>query len=159
VPTTIEIDSYESETMRIVEDVFRTMLHVETHPNPGPESAGPSALTSVVQFAGEWKGAVLLQCDEHQACVVASRLIPGIEPARIDADVRDALGEITNMVGGNLKPILPPGVVLSMPSVVEGSDYALHMCGGNSARTWSFGGDLGTFSVTLVQFLDKGSGR
>jgi len=42
-----------------------------------------------------------------------------------DEDVRDALGELANMLAGNLKSVLPSGVVLSMPSVIEGSDYSL----------------------------------
>jgi len=43
--------------------------------------------------------------------------------------VRDALGELANMLAGNLKSVLPSGVVLSMPSVIEGSDYSLRICG------------------------------
>lgn len=59
------------------------------------------------------------------------------------------------MLGGNLKPTLPPGVALSMPSVVEGSDYALRICGSNSAKTWIFSSGLGIFSVTLVQVTSR----
>lgn len=151
MPIVFEVDAYQTEIARIVEDVFRTMLRLETGLAPMPETAGPGSLTAAVQFVGEWMGAVLLQCTARQACQLASRLMPGLQPTRVDEDVRDALGEIANMVGGNLKPMLPPGVALSMPSVVEGNDYALHICGGNTTKTWSFSSDLGIFSVTLVQ--------
>ncbi|HSR08462.1 MAG TPA: chemotaxis protein CheX [Bryobacteraceae bacterium] len=151
MPIAFEVDAYQTEIARIVEDVFRTMLRLEAGLTSMLEPAGPGALTAAVQFVGEWKGAVLLQCTTWQACQLASRLMPGLQPTRVDEDVRDALGEITNMVGGNLKPMLPPGVALSMPSVVEGNDYALHICGGNTTKTWSFSSDLGIFSVTLVQ--------
>ena len=145
-----------SEIARIVEDVFRTMLCLEvTGITAALETAGPGSLTAAVQFVGEWKGAVLLRCSPRQACQLACRLMPGLQPSRVDEDVRDALGEITNMVGGNLKPILPPGVVLSMPSVVQGNDYAVHICGGNTSKTWSFSSDLGIFSVTLVQVTGR----
>ena len=40
-------------------------------------------------------------------------------------DVRDALGEITNMIGGNVKALLPTPSRLSLPTVVEGADYAV----------------------------------
>jgi hypothetical protein len=63
------------------------------------------------------------------------------------------------MVGGNLKSVLHPGVALSMPSVVEGSDYALHICGGNAVTTVAFSSDLGVFWCTVVQMLDKKSGK
>jgi chemotaxis protein CheX len=155
MPVVFEVDAYQAELGRIVEDVYRTMLGIETSLTPAGETAGPGSLTAAVQFVGEWKGAVLLQCTPQQACQLASRLMPGPHPTRVDENVRDALGEITNMLGGNLKPILPPGVALSMPSVVEGNDYALHICGGNTAKTWTFSSDLGVFWVTLVQVAGR----
>lgn len=45
-------------------------------------------------------------------------------------DVRDSLGEIVNMIAGNFKALLPDGAAISMPSVVEGSDYTLRVRGG-----------------------------
>ena len=42
-----------------------------------------------------------------------------------DADLRDALGELTNMAAGNLKTLLPGSDDISLPTVVEGSDYGL----------------------------------
>lgn len=155
MPVAINIDSYQSEVVQIVEDVFRTMLSLDMKPLPGSSSAAPGTLTAAVQFAGEWKGAVLLQCSPGQALVVTSRLIPGLVSVKVDADVRDALGELANMLGGNLKSVLPSGVALSMPTVVEGSDYALHVCGGNASKTLGFSSALGLFWVTLVQMLDK----
>ena len=81
--------------------------------------------------------------------------MPGLKPDRVDEDVRDSLGELANMVGGNLKSVLPPGVALSMPSVVDGSDYALRICGGNATNTVAFSSALGIFWVTLVQVLNS----
>lgn len=153
-----QIDSYQAEVTRIVEDVFRTMLNLAVEQCLKASPPTPGTLTASVHFAGEWKGAVLLQCKPAQAFVFTSRLIAGIRPVRVDADVRDALGELANMLGGNLKSVLPPGVALSMPSVVEGSDYAVHICGGNAAATVSFASDLGAFWVTLVQVLEKDRG-
>lgn len=51
------------------------------------------------------------------------------QPTSFDDDVRDAMGEITNIIGGNMKPILPHGVGLSMPSVVYGRPSSLKICG------------------------------
>lgn len=158
MPVALQIDSYQAEVTRIVEDVFRTMLDMRVEQCPKASSPAPGTLTASVHFAGEWRGAVLLQCRPAQAFVFTSRLMAGVRPIRVDADVRDVLGELANMLGGNLKSVLPPGVALSMPSVVEGSDYAVHICGGNAATTVSFASDLGAFWVTLVQVLDKDRG-
>ncbi len=153
MPLAFEIDAYQIDLSRIVDDVFRAMLGTDAYPLTESEDAGADSLTAAVQFAGEWHGALLLQCGARQAAAFTRALMPESQPAHNDEDVRDALGEVVNMVGGNLKSILLPGVVLSMPSVVHGSDYALHICRSNAVKTVNFTSDLGTFSVSLVQVL------
>jgi chemotaxis protein CheX len=76
----------------------------------------------------------------------------GIEPPEeFNDDVRDAVGELANMIAGNLKPLLPPGVALSMPTLVEGTDYALRILGGNLAGMLAFYSPGGVFWVTLIE--------
>jgi hypothetical protein len=58
------------------------------------------------------------------------------------------------MMAGNLKPLLPPGVGVSIPSVVQGSDYSLRICGGNLFETVQFADALGTFRITLVEVVE-----
>lgn len=150
-----ELESHQVDVAQIVESVFHTMLNVEVYPSETICAAGTNSLTAAVHFAGQWQGAVLLQCGRTEALAFANCLLPGEENSQSDADIRDALGELTNMVGGNLKSVLPPGVALSIPSVVAGSDYALHICGGNAYKTVSFSSQLGAFWVTLVQVLER----
>jgi CheY-specific phosphatase CheX len=157
MPLAFEIDAYQIDLSRIVDDVFRTMLGTGAYPAAGPQEAGEGSLTAAVQFVGEWQGAVLMQCGTQQAAAFTRALMPGVQPSSpgvfLDEDVRDALGELINMVGGNLKSVLVPGVVLSMPSVVQGCDYALHICRSNAVKTVEFASDLGAFSVSLVQIV------
>jgi chemotaxis protein CheX len=150
-----EIECYRADLSSVVVDVFRTMLDMEVEPQASgqPQSAG--SVTATVHFVGEWKGAVLLQITSQQACTLAARLIPVRLPAEFDDDVRDAMGELANMIAGNLKPVLPRGVALSMPSVIEGSDYAVRICGGNLAKSVRFSSVAGDFLVTLVEMLEK----
>jgi CheY-specific phosphatase CheX len=61
------------------------------------------------------------------------------------------MGELANMIGGNLKSVLPRGASLSMPSVVEGSKYSVRVCGANRNKRMSFESPDGTFWVTLVE--------
>ena len=154
MPLALEMNAHEVDLSRIVDDVFRTMLGTDAYPLTQSEDTGADSLTAAVQFVGEWHGAVLLQCGERQAVAFTRTLMPAPQAAPNDEDVRDALGELVNMVGGNLKSVLPPGVVLSIPSVVHGSDYALHICRSNAVKTVNFTSDLGAFSVSLVQMLD-----
>jgi chemotaxis protein CheX len=152
-----QMDCYQTDVVTVVEDVFRTMLELEVSQLERSASGMEGFVSAEVQFVGEWKGAVVLQCSPELAFDLTVRLMHVPKPNAIDQDVRDALGELANMVGGNLKSVLPPGVALSMPSVVVGSDYVLHICGGRAARTRivPFASELGEFWVTLVQVLEK----
>jgi len=155
MPVAIEIEAHQIDVTRIVEDVFRTMLGVTVSPAEALGSPALNSLTAAVHFVGEWKGVVLLQCGLPEALAFTACLLPGPDRSGMDEDVRDALGEVVNMVGGNLKSVLPPGVALSIPTVVAGSDYAVHICGGNAFHTVAFSSDLGAFWVTVVQVLDR----
>jgi len=145
------VRAYRENVEQIVAMVFQTMLEVETQPHLAPWNSYPDVVTAVVHFTGAWHGAVLLECTRQQACQFA-RLLMSIEiPEALNEDVRDALGELANMLAGNLKSVLPPGVYLSMPSVIEGSDYSLDICGKRAMERVPFWSDLGIFGVTLVE--------
>jgi len=88
---------------------------------------------------------------EVQARLWTSRLMSIPVPDTFTDDVRDAMGEIVNMVGGNLKSVLPHGVALSMPSVVQGRSYSLRVCGSNLVHHQAFVTADGPFWVTLVE--------
>jgi chemotaxis protein CheX len=150
--TTIEIESGRAEIAQIVYDVFQTMLSVEVSPldENRPELAG--GLTAMVQFLGDSKGAVLLHCTVKQAIGFTSRML-GEEPERLNDDVRDVLGELANVVGGNLKSLFSPGVALSLPMVAEGKDHALHLCESQQVTTVCFASELGAFQVSLARVI------
>jgi len=88
-----------------------------------------------------------------QACEFAGRFLSMDPPELVDDVVRDVLGELANMIGGNLKCVLSPGIRLSMPSVVDGSDYSLRLCGAAERRQLAFQCDEGPFWITLVTAL------
>lgn len=143
------IEDYRSGMVQTTAAVFETMLGVSVTVLESPGAAPVTPLTAAVYYAGSWQGALLLECSERQASDWSKRLMDIPEPAA--ADARDGLGELTNMLAGNLKPLLPPGVGISIPSVVEGSDYSLRVCGGKLKERIDFAAATGPFSVTLVK--------
>ena len=89
---------------------------------------------------------MLLECDRRQACRFAGALsLHGSVRRRVDDVVRDVLGELANMIGGNLKSVLSRGIQLSMPSVVDGSDYCLRVCGAEVRERLGFQCSEGAF--------------
>ncbi|MBZ5725797.1 MAG: chemotaxis protein CheX [Acidobacteriia bacterium] len=136
---------------QIVGSVFSTMLgtDVEAHETGEPVPGG--LMTAAVYLAGEWQGALLLHCLPRQACEFAGCYLSIPPPSTVTDDVRDVLGELANMIAGNLKGDLCPGIRISIPSVVDGDGYALRVCGGRPVYRWDFMTGKGPFWLRLVE--------
>lgn len=147
----VEPGSYEACAEQVVADIFQTMLGLEVEATQVIWPPEEPVINATVHYAGPWKGALLLECTAEQALFFTARLMATELPPFINEDVRDALGELANMIAGNLKPLLPRGVALSMPTLVEGTDYAVRVLGGNLAGMVAFRCCVGTFWVTLIE--------
>ncbi len=150
VPTTVHVEILPSEMAQIVEAVAQTMLKLELKTCDSPWFPDADRLTAVVHLTGVWNGAVLLECSRELACCFAARFLSIGLPKAVDEVVLDVLGELANMIGGNLKCVLTQGIGLSMPSVVNGSDYSLRVCGAEIQNRLSFQCDDGEFWVTIL---------
>jgi len=150
MPTETTVEILPSEMSQIVGSVFQTMLGLEVAPDGPPWFPGNDRLTSAVHFAGDFNGAVLLECNRSQACRLAGRFLSIGAPETVDDVVRDVLAELANMIGGNMKCVLVPGTSLSMPSVVDGSDYSMRVCGAKVQERISFRSLEGEFWVTVL---------
>lgn len=150
MPGDMSVEILPSELAQIVESVFATMMNLEAHESGTQWFPGGERLTAAVHLAGHWNGAVLLECDRDPARRFAARFLSTDPPGAGDDVVRDVLGELANMIGGNLKCVLMQGIKLSMPSVVEGSDYRLRICGAAVRERLAFGCEEGPFWVTVL---------
>ena len=104
------------------------MLGLTLQPE-GVRPAGVPMLTGMVQVTGDWRGAVTIELTRPLA-LQATDIMFGLEGEDPDPDdVRDAVGEIANMTGGNVKALLGGGCQLSLPSVTEGVDYRVNVPG------------------------------
>jgi chemotaxis protein CheX len=134
----------------IVKSVFLTMMDLELSCSEKPWHPGGDRLTSFVQLTGDWNGAVMIECSRHQACHFAGRILAMDPPDAVDDDVRDVLGELANMIGGNMKSGMTTGVRLSMPTVLDGSDYDLRVCRSQVKEKLAFQCADGHFWVTVL---------
>jgi chemotaxis protein CheX len=89
---------------------------------PVPHEKRSDDVTASVSVTGAWRGHVLVSCSEAAAKHVAAALL-GIEYDEVaEEDVADALGELANIIGGNVKSLLPEPCALSLPHVhVDGA--------------------------------------
>jgi chemotaxis protein CheX len=155
MPTETIVNIHASEITEIVESVFTTMMDLQPVACDIPWTPNANRLSSAVHLAGDWCGAVLLECDRTQACRFSARFLamgaPDAEPASevVDDVVRDVLGELANMIGGNLKCVLNRGTRLSMPSVVDG-DFSLRVCGAEVRERVGFRCAEGVFWIAVL---------
>ena len=91
---------------------------------PMEEGVNESEVHSSVSITGSWQGAVVYASSNAAARDAAAAFL-AMEPDEVSAeDISDVLGEMANIVGGNVKAILPPGCYLSLPQVVLAPDSA-----------------------------------
>jgi chemotaxis protein CheX len=143
--------SYESELKQIFADVFESMLRAPVG-LVSESAADPVEVEASVSYEGAWNGMLVLQCTVKQAIDWAVQLMGITPPSGFDSDVRDALGELANMVGGNLKAILPPKNKLSVPRVALSNGSILQEYSGYNLNTrLVFEGSISNFSVILLE--------
>ena len=114
---------------RSVEEVFRLMLGVDCVRDPAVPGPEPETVTAVVGFGGALSGACVFRSSGAAAREIAARM-SGMTFAEMDDMVKDAVGEICNMLAGAWKgkvPELAAGCGLSVPAVITGRDYKLHV--------------------------------
>ena len=112
-----------------VEEVFHLMLGVNCERTETTSPAEPESVTSVVGFGGLLSGACVFRSGGIAAMKIASAMT-GMEFAEIDDTVKDGIGEICNMLAGAWKgkvPGLSANCGLSVPAVITGRDYNLHV--------------------------------
>lgn len=138
-------------TAQIVETVWSSMLDLSINCNDSKisEKDLQGYLTAYIHISGNWNGHIALQCPlglaKQAACVMFTPEIPSLD------DIRDALGELVNMIGGNIKSMLPYPCQLSMPTVTVGLDYMLNTPNGKIVLQRTFGCDNQMFMVSFFE--------
>jgi chemotaxis protein CheX len=108
-------------------DIWTSMLGIELQPGSGTvgELSGARTLTGCVQITGGWAGAVTIRCATAAAARFAAVMFGCDADSLSDEEVRDALGELTNMLAGSVKGMVPDECQLGIPAVADGLDYML----------------------------------
>jgi chemotaxis protein CheX len=114
----------------VTENVFSTMLGstVEMAENTD-QLADRSPITGCVHIAGEWTGAVMVQTTGELATFAACRIFALEEDEVQKNDCQDTMAEIANMIGGNIKSLVPGPSVLSLPTVTMGKEFDIRIFG------------------------------
>jgi chemotaxis protein CheX len=124
----------------VVENVFTGMLGfdlVRTHGDSLPV-AGESRFIGTVHISGSWHGSVVVECPETFGRIVAAAMFGSAPDEVADDELVDVVGELANMIGGNVKALLDGESQLSLPTVVRGSDFRVVVPGTHLARSLAY---------------------
>jgi chemotaxis protein CheX len=136
-----------------VEEVFQLMLGVNCQRYSGPADIGePESVTAVVGFGGLLSGACVFRGGASAAIKIAAHMT-GMEFDEIDDTVKDGIGEICNMLAGAWKgkvPDLAANCGLSVPAVITGRDYNLHVQAPEFKLYHTYHFDDASFEVTII---------
>ncbi len=139
-------------------EVFATMVFMDLTPEEVRRDGRAdldSNISSMIGLAGELKGLLAVHCPRRVALAVSGAML-GMEMEEIDDDVKDALGEIANMVAGGLKTsLLEAGrnVELAIPTTVVGNSIRTSGFSGASTLVVPFRVPDGRFAVELNYVL------
>jgi chemotaxis protein CheX len=92
-----------------------------------------------VSITGGWNGHVVFGCSAPASRTAAAVLLAMGEDELAEADVADAVGELANMIGGNIKSLLPSPSALTLPLVTLGGSALHHPSSTEAVRldlTW-----------------------
>jgi chemotaxis protein CheX len=136
-----------------VEEVFQLMLGVNCSRCARPsESVELESVTAVVGFGGLLSGACVFRSGASTAIKVAKQMT-GMEFTEIDDTVKDGIGEICNMLAGAWKgkvPDLAANCGLSIPAVISGRNYNLHVQAPEFRLNHYYSFDDARFDVTII---------
>jgi chemotaxis protein CheX len=146
------MDVGPTEIHEIVRTIWDSVFgwEVETAPPLQISRGGVGFRTGFIQIAGAWEGAIVCICGEDLLRTAAGVIFQlPVEDVTKEL-IHDALGELTNMLGGNLKALLPGPSFLCLPAVVEGADYSLCIPSAASVVESGFVCNEQSFSVKLL---------
>ncbi len=126
-----EMAKYVIEATR---EVFSTMVMMDVQdsfPLLEPVTKFSCSITGMVGLVGTYSGVLSIHCPRPLALKITSNML-GMEVEEIEEaeeDVNDALGEIANMLGGQVKMVLSKGGMdmnISIPTVISGEEYTIN---------------------------------
>ena len=109
-------------------EVFEMMVGTPLGPSDQVTLPRVTDYTAMIGLAGDLCGVLSFRCSNASAAQIAGKML-GTDEHTSEECIRDALGEICNMVAGSFKAHLSEVAehcMLSVPMVVSGKDYQLY---------------------------------
>ena len=125
------MEQYIHPFIKGCEDVFRDLCNTEIKAGraffvSSDEFEKNWDVSGIIGLSGEANGAVAMSLKEITAFRI-TRILTGKEHTFIDRDVTDMVGEIVNIITGNVKNVFEDKyrIKISLPSIVKGTAHSI----------------------------------
>ena len=126
----LDLTNYVEPFVDVTINTFKEFVGVDVTPKQphfvDPEKGFEWDISAVIGLSGIVKGAVIISMKTELA-IKLTDLLAGPGHKDLDPDVVDAIGEINNIVAGNMKPKIPNGekIVISIPTIIKGKEHSI----------------------------------
>ena len=146
--------NWDQSIIAATTEIFSTMLMMEVSPEtPLAERVKTyqKSISGMVGMTGVFKGMLAIHASDQVAMAITTNFL-GLDVDTLNDDVKDAFGELANMLAGSIKATLSDNsrdIQLSIPSVVCGEEYNLDYQPRSNSTTVPFKSADGTFQIEL----------
>lgn len=139
-------------------EIFATMIFMDIAPKEpllDKTDRMESNVTSMIGLAGDLRGILAIHCPGEVARAITGAML-GMDIEKLNEDVKDAIGEIANMVAGGLKIALGEeerDLELAIPTTAFGKSIRLSGIVGAQRFIMPFTTDKGDFGIELKYVL------
>ena len=141
-------------------DVFSTMLMIDLVVGDPVEGSGgevDSNITAMLGLGGDIRGMLAVHCPAAVAMAITGGFL-GMDVDELNEDVKDAIGEIANMIAGNLKVAFAGyelKIELAIPTSIIGQSYRVGGMLGARRVAVPFAMENGHFLVELKYIVNS----
>lgn len=136
------------------QEIFSTMVMMEIAVEGQCSTETPplvDSISGVVGLAGKYKGVLAIHLPNSVAMAITSSFL-GMDVEEINEDVEDAVGELANMLAGDIKTVLSDkgrDIDLSIPTIISGHEYTFQSTKEVDSFIIPFSGSCGKFRIEL----------
>jgi chemotaxis protein CheX len=133
--------------------VLSTMLGWDVEVGPMLKSENTRTahdVSGIIGFGGPLQCTIAVSVEKEVAFAAAEAFL-GERPTVVDADVRDLVAELANMIGGGAKErIGRSDIALGLPTSVSGDDHVISFDRGADVETVEFKCPFGSLTVLVA---------
>jgi chemotaxis protein CheX len=119
---TIASGRHQELVESVISMVWDSLLQAEAVPWTGQHPHEDTCMRAEIVLTGDWSGAIRLTCHQEAAQRMAGSMLHLSGDDHLPQEqVDDAIGEVVNVVGGNVKGALGGRTALGLPTILHGT--------------------------------------